>query len=594
MPDPRLVSRAQRAATMLERAWDRWRSAQGLAAEPLPPVSSYVGYSIEEPWGRPRVVFGVDAEDAERLAALLQESTRPAGPGEWPDDGSERVPGWNGAAPVPGAAAFGLGAAAGGPGTPEHGPAAERGLGPVEDRLGIPGSAHRAGLIGPDTGTGEPGLEAGPGAGPAANGAAPGEYGAGPGEYGAGPGEYGAGPGEYGAGPSGYGTGPGGHGAGPGAPGHGGSLLDDVRGRIPVQGWPADFTDRRDERGGPWSGPQRPGSQWPGQQRPGYPVAGPDGPEVPPPGSLVPGAPLADGPVPGGLVPGGVVPSPPVPGPRETVDPADDSAEELAGRVDAAREPSPGTETGPGGAERAPESGPAGPEQIPGDGRPELDAAAAADESAPGAPDPPGKGPRHRGGAPRSATRDGQRPGGAPAAGAEPGCAQPGGARPGGAQPGGTGWSDAPTGAGPGDEPRTGQPGRLPGGADPATSPGDQESRDPADGTGREPGSRPVDPPALQVPRQPQPGGDTRPGSFGRPGGGPPEGPQAAERDTDPAGRPSIADTMAAELAGWAAGELPGQASARLAAWATVGGAVARGRRQAGLGGGGTATERTG
>ncbi|HWG62971.1 MAG TPA: hypothetical protein VG253_14830 [Streptosporangiaceae bacterium] len=74
MPDPRLVSRAQRAATMLERAWDRWRSAQGLSAEPMPPVSSYVGYSTEEPWGRPRVVFGIDAEDAERLAALLQGS----------------------------------------------------------------------------------------------------------------------------------------------------------------------------------------------------------------------------------------------------------------------------------------------------------------------------------------------------------------------------------------------------------------------------------------------------------------------------------------------------------------------------------------
>jgi hypothetical protein len=73
MPDPRLISRAQRAATMLERAWDRWRAAHGLAAEPLPPVSSYVGYSIEEPWGRPRVVFGVDAADAEKLATLLQE-----------------------------------------------------------------------------------------------------------------------------------------------------------------------------------------------------------------------------------------------------------------------------------------------------------------------------------------------------------------------------------------------------------------------------------------------------------------------------------------------------------------------------------------
>ncbi len=93
MPDPRLVSRAQRAATMLERAWERWRATQGLEAEPMPPVSSYVGYSIEEPWGRPRVVFGVDAEDAERLAALLQESAG-YGPDELPrpDDAGYRPP----------------------------------------------------------------------------------------------------------------------------------------------------------------------------------------------------------------------------------------------------------------------------------------------------------------------------------------------------------------------------------------------------------------------------------------------------------------------------------------------------------------------
>jgi hypothetical protein len=62
---------------MLEKAWDRWRAAHGLAAEPLPPVSSYVGYSIEEPWGRPRVVFGVDAADAEKLATLLEECAAP-------------------------------------------------------------------------------------------------------------------------------------------------------------------------------------------------------------------------------------------------------------------------------------------------------------------------------------------------------------------------------------------------------------------------------------------------------------------------------------------------------------------------------------
>ena len=93
MPDPRLVSRAQRAATMLERAWERWRTTQGLEAEPLPPVSSYVGYSIEEPWGRPRVVFGVDAEDAERLAALLQTSIGFAAEGGTPGFAADRPAG---------------------------------------------------------------------------------------------------------------------------------------------------------------------------------------------------------------------------------------------------------------------------------------------------------------------------------------------------------------------------------------------------------------------------------------------------------------------------------------------------------------------
>ena len=71
MRDPDLVERAQRAAMALERAWDRFRTSHGLGAEPLAPVSSYVGYSLEEPWGEPRVVFGVAAEEAEKLAALL-------------------------------------------------------------------------------------------------------------------------------------------------------------------------------------------------------------------------------------------------------------------------------------------------------------------------------------------------------------------------------------------------------------------------------------------------------------------------------------------------------------------------------------------
>jgi hypothetical protein len=89
---------------MLERAWDRWRAAHGLAAEPLPPVSSYVGYSIEEPWGRPRVVFGVDAADAEKLATLLQDC---AAPQQAVDEARSRIPAQGRAAEVNGARAQG-------------------------------------------------------------------------------------------------------------------------------------------------------------------------------------------------------------------------------------------------------------------------------------------------------------------------------------------------------------------------------------------------------------------------------------------------------------------------------------------------------
>jgi hypothetical protein len=71
MRDPNVIMRAQQAAAELERAWDRWRTMHGLGTDPMPPVSSYVGYSLEEPWGQPRVVFGIDAREAEALAALL-------------------------------------------------------------------------------------------------------------------------------------------------------------------------------------------------------------------------------------------------------------------------------------------------------------------------------------------------------------------------------------------------------------------------------------------------------------------------------------------------------------------------------------------
>jgi len=69
--DPDLIVRAQQAATALESAWCRWRNMHGLAADPAPAVSSYVGFSLDAPWGQPRIVFGICAEEAEQLATLL-------------------------------------------------------------------------------------------------------------------------------------------------------------------------------------------------------------------------------------------------------------------------------------------------------------------------------------------------------------------------------------------------------------------------------------------------------------------------------------------------------------------------------------------
>ncbi len=71
MRDPELVARAQRAATRLETAWERWRALHGLAAAPGQPVASYVGYSLKEPWGEARVVIGIDADEAGYLAEFL-------------------------------------------------------------------------------------------------------------------------------------------------------------------------------------------------------------------------------------------------------------------------------------------------------------------------------------------------------------------------------------------------------------------------------------------------------------------------------------------------------------------------------------------
>ncbi len=86
MRDPELAARAGQAATRLEQAWERWRALHGLAGS-SDLLASYVGYSLKEPMGRPRVVIGVDATEAEYFADLLeshdcaavaQEKPRPA------------------------------------------------------------------------------------------------------------------------------------------------------------------------------------------------------------------------------------------------------------------------------------------------------------------------------------------------------------------------------------------------------------------------------------------------------------------------------------------------------------------------------------
>jgi hypothetical protein len=69
--DPELVSCAQRAASELERAWTQWRYTRGLTEQVSESVASYVAHSIDHPWGRPRVVLGLDADEARALAALL-------------------------------------------------------------------------------------------------------------------------------------------------------------------------------------------------------------------------------------------------------------------------------------------------------------------------------------------------------------------------------------------------------------------------------------------------------------------------------------------------------------------------------------------
>ena len=52
MRDPELVARAQRAASRLEPAWERWRAFQGLGETPAQPVVGYMGYALTEPCRR--------------------------------------------------------------------------------------------------------------------------------------------------------------------------------------------------------------------------------------------------------------------------------------------------------------------------------------------------------------------------------------------------------------------------------------------------------------------------------------------------------------------------------------------------------------
>ena len=92
MRDPELVARAQHAAARLESAWERWRALQGLGETPAQPVVGYVGYALKEPWAQPRAVIGFSAEEAERLAELLERSVDHAAADQGFELAQRRVP----------------------------------------------------------------------------------------------------------------------------------------------------------------------------------------------------------------------------------------------------------------------------------------------------------------------------------------------------------------------------------------------------------------------------------------------------------------------------------------------------------------------
>jgi hypothetical protein len=668
MPDPRLVSRAQRAATMLERAWERWRATQGLEAQPMPPVSSYVGYSIEEPWGRPRVVFGVNAEDAERLAALLQESAgygpedlpRPADSGYRPpvrgafaadrpalpdrgydqslfDDVRGRIPvqGWP---PEFSDSREQLNSA--GPSRPDE-PELPLDLGPVQDdepgrvhdlkppvELGLSdefrpaddfldadefpaedsraddsradgfpadgfrGDGFRGDQSGRDNESRAFGLDAPygvPYAGEAPYGVPytgepyypDGAYGtAGPGEYGTvgvdpAAGGYGAGVdpaaggyGTAGANPAGggYGTaganpvagGYGTAGVNPAAGGYGAPEVNPAAGGYGAAGpyRPADdLASEREEAAGhvsdgaPGTGerPERDG-------QPGQP-AGPLAQEAPRAGAQEVTAATA-----------GV--------PAEAV-PAEDASRDVSGRNMSGRD-----ESGQDGSGRDEDvrDGSGWNEDVPDESAPDEDVR---DEDV---RDESGDDEDLRAADLRAADARGGDARGGDARGAE--------VRPSDETPDRNGPAGRHMLAG-------GVPARKDdGGGDPLSRDA-QPDQGPRPHGGPVPGPRHVsapdghDWPPPGSARLATAGPGQEPPAAAQPAEDVPGGPTAsADRPADPASRGSITDTMAAELAGWAAGELPGQAAARLASWAAAGGAVARERQQTRIGGGGTAAER--
>ena len=483
MPDPRLVSRAQRAATMLERAWERWRTTQGLEAEPLPPVSSYVGYSIEEPWGRPRVVFGVDAEDAERLAAFLQTS-------------------------------IGFAAEGGPPGSADPGSRAPGRPGFAADRP-----------AGPDRGYDQ-------------------------------------------------------------------SLLDDVRGRIPVQGWPPEFSESREQLNGAGPaqlGPIQPGDPelpldlgsaagelLPDAEHPGRPddltplselglsdefrsaddFAGPDEPRpfgVDAPRGRAYGVPYTGGPPTGFLTRGS----------RTTLRARTVRRVGLPRRMGTPHRAARCRRRGPA------RQGPAGR----GRARPGRAGRGRSGRGRAGRWRHAGRGSaeRSRTRRGRAARRRGRR------GGAGPARVRRGGAGRGRVRRRRHPRRPAARDHGPRRQSGAGPPAWLGGGGAGLAPAGRRRATHrPRSATRRPPRRATRWLPLRMTRRRPVPGGAASGHALRRPG---PWGPAAAsDPPGDPASRGSVTDTMAAELAGWAAGELPGQAAARLASWATAGGAVARSR----------------